>query len=306
MRNFFYLLFVTAFLCSCSTITVSKVTDYSSIDNPINKGENFFTLNLSELGENSSTNSLMENEILEFIADDLNNKGFVRVPSVDSSDFIVTIKWQSTTEKTAGQNITYTTPSYDTSTTTGNGQIGATHISGTSSTTTYSTKENTLYIPPSTYHPESFVLSFLDTSKYKQRKNLERYRAESKFNSEQENPLTWAPEHIQNMLETFRKSMPGKTGYAGLAFNTESSPPTVYSIDSAGPSSKYSFLENMKIIEINGQKIKYRTQAHKIIKNSQPGTSLVLGVGKNDTVDQEVTIEIDKTPNYFQLEKPYF
>lgn len=308
MKNIFLSLIAGIFLCGCSTITVgvSNVTDYVSMDKPIQTGERFYTLNLSEFTPTNSSNSLIENELLEFIADDLNNKGFSRVSTIDSSDFIVTIYWTTTTEKTSGHNITYTVPSYETNTTTTTGTIGGSYISSRSSTTTYSTKDQTLYIPPVTSHPESFILSFLDTSKYKQRKTIERYRAESKFTSQQENPLTWAPEHIQNMLETFQKSIPEQTGYAGIGLNTEHSLPLIYHIDPAGPASKSNIPKGKKIIAINGEKIKYRTQAHKIIKKSKPGSNLILGVGKNNIIEQEVKIKTNKTPIYYQLEKPYF
>jgi len=196
--------FLFALLIGCAStgsgVSVSVVTDISSIDNPVKQGDKFFTLNLSEISSTGSLNGLIEKEFLEFIAEDLQLKGYTKVQDLDSSDFIVTIFWNTTTAKTDGYTQSIVLPASNSSTTVGSGYVGEEYVTGSSHTTSFTTKTYQYYVPPVTYHPENFTLSFIGTKDYINRKTIERYHSESKHNSDASNVLTWAPEHFQNML----------------------------------------------------------------------------------------------------------
>jgi hypothetical protein len=185
--------------------------------------------------------------------------------------------------------------------------MGSTSVTGSSTATSFTTKTYNYYVPPVTYHPETFVMSFLGTKDYINRKPLERYHSESHYNSDEWNVLTWAPEHFQKMLEVFQKSPSEQTGYLGIAFNTESSQPVVYDIDPDGPAKRLTFyLSGKKVVKINNLNIRYRTQLHRIIKKSKPGTEIILSVETKNGTLENYKIIVKSIPFGYQTQLPYF
>lgn len=292
---------------TASRISVPIVTDISSVDQPIKQGEKFYILSLADKKAANPQSAMIEKEFLEFIADDLLKKGYKRSQEIDSSDFIVTISWNTSTAQTSAYNITYSLPSYNTTTTNASGFVDGQYVSGQATTSSWNTKDYQYYVPPTTYHPEYFNISFYGALEFIDNRVVERYRADSKHNSNSGNVLTWAPEHIQKMLEVFQKSSLQETGYVGIAFNTENSQPKIYSVDPHGPA--YRWINNLvgsDVIMVNDTQIRYRTQAQRSIKATSPGDSIKLTYKRSDGKIEYVVLKAANAPFNYLIDTPYF
>lgn len=284
-------------------VMVSDVTDILSMSNPIAPGESFFVLPVAELG--AGTDAMIEDELLEYVADDLARKGFRRVASIDSSSFVVVIVWQTSTEITPGAIVTRYAPVMEVAQSGSSGRVGGTTYSGSSQGTRTTIVPVQDYVPPTAVHPESFVLAMLDSRRLLSGRATERYRAESKFTSTSESALTWAPEHLQNMLEHFRQSDPHSTGYLGLGLRTDVAPPIIYEVDPDGPAASRR-LKGNTLASIAGERIVRRTQAQRIIKGLPPGQEVELIVEDAEGRRRAVRLKVARAPSYYQRYRPFF
>lgn len=297
---------LSAILAGCGAqIRTSHVEDYMSVDSPIQKSEHFFPLRAIP-SDVDSKGALIESELIQYISNDLEHKGYVISKSLDSSTFCVLIQWQSTTVTTPGRNETISVPQFESNSATTTGNMNGAPVDLTTTSSRISTKDMQIYIPPRIYHPETYSLTMISTAALKERKIVERYRAESKYTSNASNPLTWAPEHLQKILETFQQSDRNVTGYLGIALNTQSSQPQIYEIDEFGPSANHYELNGSKLIEINGEPIRFRTQVQTAIKNSNPGSIIKLTYINSDGERKSTELKAGKIPEQYQINTPFF